>query len=74
MKKVCILLLHLIYVYHDSRFRKFTVQRTGGNVIKFPMLKSTGFWSELGETKFKILTHFHNANQVGGECHVIYGE
>jgi hypothetical protein len=29
------------------------------------MSKSIGFWSELGETKFKILTHFHNVNQVG---------
>jgi len=71
---VCILLVLLTYVYHDAWFRKYRVQRTGGNAIKFPMSKSIGFWSELGETKFEILTYFHNVNQVGGGCHVIYGK
>jgi hypothetical protein len=62
---VCILLVLLKYVYHDAWFRKHIAQRTGGNVMKFPMSKSIGFWSQLGETKFEILTHFHNVNQVG---------
>ena len=68
------MLVLLTYVYHDERFRKRIVQRTGGNVIKFPMSKSIGIWSELGETKFEILTHFHNVNQEGGGCHVIYSK
>ena len=68
---MCILLVLLTYIYHDARFRKRLVQRTGGNVIKFSMSKSIGFWSELGEIKLEILTPFHNVNQVGGGCHVI---